>query len=195
MKTKLICLVAVIFISHAVMAQFHIGIKGGANMNKVDGKSFKQEFSYGYHLGGFAEIGFGNRFGIQPEVLFNQYTTKVDSSFNVIYKDLFNNAKNGNIKLNYLSIPVLLTYKVIGPLSIQAGTQFGILIDQDKTLLENGGQAFKNGDFSLIAGAQLKIAALRVSGRYAIGLNNINDIDNRDQWKNQVLQLSVGIAF
>jgi hypothetical protein len=61
--------------------------------------------------------------------------------------------------------------------------------------LENGGQAFKNGDFSLIAGAQLKIAALRVSGRYAIGLNNINDIDNRDQWKNQVLQLSVGIAF
>jgi len=195
MKTKLICLVAVIFISHAVMAQFHIGIKGGANMNKVDGKSFKQEFSYGYHLGGFAEIGFGNRFGIQPEVLFNQYTTKVDSSFNVIYKDLFNNAKNGNIKLNYLSIPVLLTYKVIGPLSIQAGPQFGILIDQDKTLLENGGQAFKNGDFSLIAGAQLKIAALRVSGRYAIGLNNINDIDNRDQWKNQVLQLSVGIAF
>ena len=195
MKTKLICLVAVIFISHAVMAQFHIGIKGGANMNKVDGKSFKQEFSYGYHLGGFAEIGFGNRFGIQPEVLFNQYTTKVDSSFNVIYKDLFNNAKNGNIKLNYLSIPVLLTYKVIGPLSIQAGPQFGILIDQDKTLLENGGQAFKNGDFSLIAGAQLKIAALRVSGRYAIVLNNINDIDNRDQWKNQVLQLSVGIAF
>lgn len=195
MKTKLICLVAVIFISHAVMAQFHIGIKGGANMNKVDGKSFTQEFSYGSHLGGFAEIGFGNRFGIQPEVLFNQYTTKVDSSFNVIYKDLFNNAKNGNIKLNYLSIPVLLTYKVIGPLSIQAGPQFGILIDQDKTLLENGGQAFKNGDFSLIAGAQLKIAALRVSGRYAIGLNNINDIDNRDQWKNQVLQLSVGIAF
>lgn len=195
MKTKLICLLAVIFISQSMMAQFHIGIKGGANMNKVEGKSFKQEFSYGYHLGGFAEIGFGNRFGIQPEVLFNQYTTKVDSSFNVIYKDLFNDAKNGNIKLNYLSIPVLLTYKVIGPLSIQAGPQFGILIDQDKTLLENGGQAFKNGDFSLVAGAQLKIAALRVSGRYAIGLNNINDIDSRDQWKNQVLQLSVGIAF
>lgn len=195
MKTKLICLVAVIFISHSMMAQFHIGIKGGANMNKVDGKSFKQEFSYGYHLGGFAEIGFGNRFGIQPEVLFNQYTTKVDSSFNAIYKNLFNGEKNGNIKLNYLSIPLLLTYKVIGPLSIQAGPQFGILIEQDKTLLENGGQAFKNGDFSLVAGAQLKIAALRVSGRYAIGLNNINDIDNKDQWKNQVLQLSVGIAF
>lgn len=195
MKTKLICLVAVIFISHSMMAQFHIGIKGGANMNKVDGKSFKQEFSYGYHLGGFAEIGFGNRFGIQPEVLFNQYTTKVDSSFNAIYKNLFNSEKNGNIKLNYLSIPLLLTYKVIGPLSIQAGPQFGILIEQDKTLLENGGQAFKNGDFSLVAGAQLKISALRVSGRYAIGLNNINDIDNKDQWKNQVLQLSVGIAF
>jgi len=195
MKTKLFCLVAVLCISHTMMAQFHIGIKGGANMSKIDGKTFRQEFSYGYHLGGFAEIGFGNRFGIQPEILFNQYSTKVDSSFDVIYKDIFSNAKDGNIKLNYLSIPVLLTYKVIGPLSIQAGPQFGVLIDQQKTLVENGGQAFKNGDFSLLAGAQLKIAALRITGRYAIGLNNINDVDNRDEWKNQVLQLSVGIAF
>jgi len=195
MKTKLIVLAAVLLVSHSLMAQFHIGIKAGANMTKVDGKSFNEEFRYGYHLGGFAEIGLGNRFGLQPEILFNQYSTKPDSNFRVIYKDLFNNAKNGDIKLNYLSIPVLLTYKVIGPLSIQAGPQFGVLIDQDKTLLQNGGEAFKSGDFSLLAGAQLKLSALRVTGRYAIGLNNINDIDNKDQWKNQVLQLSVGIAF
>ncbi|MBS1574950.1 MAG: PorT family protein, partial [Bacteroidetes bacterium] len=73
--------------------------------------------------------------------------------------------------------------------------QFGVLIDQSKTLLQNGGQAFKNGDFSMLAGVQIKVAMLRVTGRYSIGLKNINDIDNQDKWKNQNIQLSVGLAF
>jgi hypothetical protein len=44
-------------------------------------------------------------------------------------------------------------------------------------------------------GAEVKLAQLRVTGRYLIGLNNINDIDNQDKWKNQVIQLSLGIAL
>ena len=195
MKTKLICLVTVLFISHAMMAQFHIGIKAGTNMTKVDGKSFKQEFKYGYHLGAFAEIGLSNKFFLQPEVLFNQYSTTVDSNFSHIYEGIVSSSSQRNIKLNYLTVPILLNYKLLGPISIQAGPQFGVLIDQSKTLLQNGGQAFKNGDFSLLAGVQVKLAMLRVTGRYAVGLNNINDIDDKDKWKNQNLQLSVGLAF
>ncbi|MEQ1678281.1 MAG: PorT family protein, partial [Chitinophagaceae bacterium] len=60
MKTKLLPLFAALLLSQALMAQFHIGIKGGANVTKVDGKSFKDQFRYGYHLGGFAEIRMGN---------------------------------------------------------------------------------------------------------------------------------------
>ena len=195
MKTKLLSLAVVLFISQSMMAQFHLGIKGGANITKVDGKSFKEEFKYGYHLGGFAEIGLGKKFVLQPEVLFNQYSTTVDSNYDHIYQDVFNPSHQRNVKLNYLSIPILLDYKLIGPLYLQAGPQLGILIDQSKTLLQNGGEAFKNGDFSLLAGAQLKLANLRITGRYAVGLNNINDIDNQDQWKNQVIQLSLGLAF
>jgi len=69
------------------------------------------------------------------------------------------------------------------------------LIDQSKTLLQNGGRAFKSGDMSLLAGVQVKVAMLRVTGRYIVGLNNINDIDNQDKWRNQNIQLSVGLAF
>ena len=47
----------------------------------------------------------------------------------------------------------------------------------------------------MLAGVQVKLAMLRVTGRYSIGLNNINDIDNQDKWKNQNIQLSVGLAF
>jgi hypothetical protein len=195
MKTKLFLpLVAALLFSQVLMAQFHIGIKGGANITKVDGKSFKDQFRYGYHLGGFAEIGLGNKFGIQPEVLFNQYTSTLDSNYNHVYQDVFNS--NQNVKLNYLSIPILLNYKLLGNfLSIQAGPQFGVLLNQDKTLLQNGGEAFKKGDFSLVGGAQLKLSAIRITGRYVVGLNDINDIGSQDKWKNQGFQLSLGLAL
>jgi Outer membrane protein beta-barrel domain len=194
MKTKLLPLFVLVLISHAAIAQFHIGVKGGANITKVDGKSFKDEFRYGYHLGGFVEVRAGNKFVIQPEVLWNQYSTTLDSSFKNVYQNVFNG--NSNIKLNYLSIPILLNYKVIGSfLSLQAGPQFGVLINQSKTVLQNGGEAFKKGDFSMIGGVQLKLANIRVNGRYVVGLNNISDITDDSQWKSQGFQLSVGLAL
>lgn len=196
MKTKpFLPLIAALLFSQAIMAQFHIGIKGGANIIKIDGRSFKDEFRYGYNLGGFVELGLSKDLSINPEVLFNQYTTTLDSNFNHIYQNVFNPAYQSRVKLNYLSIPIILNYKLIGPISLQVGPQFGILIDKNKTLLQNGSSAFKSGDFSLLAGAQIKLSRLRVNGRYVIGLNNINDIDNQDKWKYTGFQLSLGFAL
>ena len=194
MKTKLICLVGILLVSGTLMAQFHIGIKAGANITRIDGKSFKEEFKYGYHLGGFAEIGLGRNFSLQPEILYNQYSTTTDSTFSHVYQGVINSPQR-SVKLNYLSMPILLNYKIFGPLSIQAGPQFGVLIDQSKTVLENGGEAFKDGDFSMLAGAVVKLNNLRITGRYAVGLNNLNDIDDQNKWKNQTIQLSLGVAF
>ena len=192
MKTKILSLIAALLFSQIMFAQFHIGAKAGANIIKIDGKSFKDEFRFGYHLGGFMEIGLNNKWSVNPEVIFNQYSTTVDSNFKHIYQDVF---RQSNVKLNYLSIPIILNYKFIGPISLQAGPQFGILLDKNKTLLQNGGNAFKNGDFSMVAGAQVKLAALRVTGRYMVGLSNINDIDNQNKWKSQGIQLSLGFAL
>jgi hypothetical protein len=94
-----------------------------------------------------------------------------------------------------LSIPILLNYKLANIFTLQAGPQFGVLISQDKNLLQNGEAAFKNGDFSLLGGAQINISKLRFTGRYFVGLNNISDISNQTKWKNQGFQLSVGLAL
>ncbi|MEP7375782.1 MAG: porin family protein [Chitinophagaceae bacterium] len=196
MKAKfLLPLFAALFFSSALMAQFHIGIKGGTNITKIDGVSFKDKFTYGYHIGGFAEIGLGGKFAIQPEVLFNQYSTTLDSNYNHVYDDIFTSGQR-DVKLNYLSVPILLNYKLIGNfLSLQAGPQFSILMKQDKNLLQNGADAFKKGDFSMLGGVQLKLSAIRITGRYAIGLNDISDLDNHDKWKSQGFQLSFGLAL
>ena len=193
MKYKLSAFILSLFLAQAVMAQFSVGVKAGANITKVDGRSFSDEFKYGYHLGGFANIGLGGRFSIQPEVLFNQYQTRTDSSFQNVYQSAFSG--NNDIRLNYLSIPLLLNYKLGSLLSLQAGPMFSVLIDQNKNLLENGKDAFKKGDFSMLGGVQLGLGAIKLNGRYVVGLNNINDIDNSNKWKSQGFQVSVGLGL
>lgn len=194
MKTLLLSFAAIFFtISFAGAQSFHAGIKVGANINKLTGQSFKEQFSFGYHAGVFAEIGLGKKWSVQPEVLFNQTNTDTSDKFSALYK--VNAGQISKIKLGYLSIPVMLNYKLSKIFSLQAGPQYGILISQDKSILQNGKNAFKQGDFSLVGGAQLKFAGIRIFGRYQVGLSNLNDIDKRDRWKNQVIQLGVGFSL
>jgi len=195
MKTKLLALFALVLFTQAATAQLHLGIKGGVNITKVDGEAFRDEFRYGYHFGGFAEIGLGGKLGIQPEVLWNQYQTRADSSFSDVYENSLKISNYQDVKLNYLTIPLLLNYKLGSLMSLQAGPQFGILLDQSKNLVENGQEAFKTGDFSLVGGAQIHISKIRLQGRYFVGLNNVSDISDQNKWKNQGFQLSFGLAL
>jgi hypothetical protein len=171
---------------------FHVGIKGGANIFKVQGQSFDQQFLYGYNVGAFSELNFTSSWGIQPEVNFSQTNYRTGTDFHNIYPNGVNDVKG---KLNYLTIPVLLSYRPIQFLSLQAGPQYGILLNSDKTLLANGKDAFKKGDFSLVGGAQLNIASFKLGARYVIGLSDINDVTNNNKWKNQGFQVYAGFRF
>lgn len=192
MKSKFLTLAILCLLSSAsVFAQFKLGIKGGADIHKLDGQSFKDQFSFGYHLGGFAEIGLGKKFAIQPEVLFSQ--TNIDTSSK--FRDVYQFDSLSKVQLKYLSIPLLLNFKAGKFITLQAGPQFSILMDGDNTLLENGKNAFKNGDFSMLGGIQLNISKIKLYGRYAIGLSNLNDIDNQEKWKSQKIQIGVGLTL
>ena len=176
-------------ISHA--QKFEFGIKAGVDMHKIEGRSFDEQFAYGYQAGAFAAIPLSNRFGIQPELIFSQVNIDTANDLSSPYD--FNNIDK--VKLKYFKIPILLNYNPNKFVSLQAGPQFGILMDDKSTLLENGKSAFKKGDFSMVAGLQLNISSIKIYGRYGIGLNNINDIDNKEKWKNQNVQLGVGFKF
>ncbi len=172
---------------------YGVGIKVGTNINKIAGQSFKNQFTYGYSAGAFADIKLNNEWSIQPEVLFNQVSADTSNQFRDLY-DLSID-KISRIKLNYLTIPVLVNYHVSKGIALQFGPQLGILINQNKDLLENGKEAFKSGDFSVLGGLQIKFSSIRLYGRYAIGLNNLNDIDNKDKWRNQSIQLGIGLTL
>ncbi|MBS1512772.1 MAG: PorT family protein [Bacteroidetes bacterium] len=193
MKTKLLFAAIICLSCTGAFAQkIQVGAKGGATMNKLTGQTFKDQFTYGYHLGGFVSVGLGKKFAIQPEVMFNQVNVDTSNKFSDIYH--FN--KLNSVQLKYLTIPLLLNYNAVGKLiTLQAGPQFGVLMNKSKTLVQNGKDAFKNGDFSMIGGVQLNISHFKIYGRYLVGLNNLNDIDNQDKWKSQSIQLGVGLTL
>jgi hypothetical protein len=180
---------------------FKLGVKVGGNMNKIEGKSFSDGFKFAYHAGAFAEINFNKKWGIQPEVLWNQmggvpsnFQTVYGQATNVNISSLFNS--DTVFKLDYLSIPILLRYTTVGGLfTFNVGPQFGIVLQQDKTLIQSGQDAFTGGDLSMVTGVQLNLLMLRIYGRYNIGLKNINNIDDRDKWTSQQLQVGLGIKL
>ncbi len=198
MKKVILSALLLVAIASVSQAQgVRLGFKAGANLNKISSsQSFNDGFDLSYQLGGFLEVDFNKKWGIQPELLWSQSTTK-PSNFKTLYASVSNPSlnNNDNIKLDYLSIPLLLRYNVGNILSLNVGPQYSILINKDKTLLQNGQSAFKNGDFAMVAGAQLNFKFLRIYGRYNIGLQNLNDISNNEKWTSQQLQLGLGLRL
>jgi len=200
MKKVLTLMVIVLGLHFGASAQsFSLGAMAGANLSKINSSSFNTAFKTGYLAGAYAQLRFGDHWGLQPEVLFVQSQTQTDSSFNQIYGSQLTDPNNlKNIKLDYLAVPVLLTYRILKVLDLQAGPQFGILLNKDNTLLQNGQNAFKSGDVTLLAGAEVHIFKLRVFARYGWGLGNVKNINasevsSSDTWKNQSIQLGLGI--
>ena len=194
-RSAFVLFIPLLLAMHQSQAQgFHLGLKAGANLFKVDGQSFSQGFQFGYAVGAFSELNFTPNLGIQPEFMFNQTNYRTASSFGQVYQVSGYDDVKG--KLNYLSIPVLLNIRPIPFLSLLIGPQFGILLNPNEHLVDNAKDAFKKGEVSAVGGAQLNLASLKLGARYVIGLNNINNIQGSDvTWKNQGWQVYAGFRI
>jgi len=178
-------------------AFLRFGIKGGLNLNKIDGVSFKNEFRYNYQLGGFLQVNLTRKLGIQPELNFVQSSAEQSDDITVIYDDLFLGGTQKNARLNYLKFAGLVNID-IGPserVKLQLGPQWGMLVDEAVDNLKSPADIFKKGEFSVLGGIFLQLPLIHIGTRYEIGLTNINSIDNMDEWRNQAWQFFAGITF
>ncbi len=176
---------------------FRFGAKGGLNVNKLSGQSFKKGFRYNFQLGGFLQFNFSDRFGIQPKVSFVQGSSEFSDDANNIYDDLLGGGSQHKSKLNYLEIPVLLNVN-IGPskrVKFQVGPSYGGLLKQSVDSLATNGNIYKKTEWSAIGGLWLQLPLINLGARYKQGLTNINAIDGRESWKNQSFQVFIGLTF
>jgi len=174
-----------------------LGFKGGLNINKINGQSFKKEFNYNYQLGAFLQINPTKKFGLQPELNFVQTSSEQSNDITIIYDDLFLGGDQKKARLSYLKMAGLLNID-IGPsqrVKLQLGPQWGMLLSEAVDSLKTPRDVFKKGDFSVLGGLMLQLPLINIGTRYEIGLSNINAIDNQDQWKTQSLQFFIGITL
>lgn len=177
------------------------GLKGGANLGKLDGQGYKDGFNLGYHLGGFAQVNLSSAFGVQGELIFSSSTVKTTNDFNqVINPENLNDPSNNDkkIKLNYLSIPILANISLGTPrVKLQVGPQFSALVS-DRNVIKGADDAFKGSDVSGVAGLWLQLPIVNISARYIVGFTDIkgvNTVTDRGNWKNQGIQLGVGVTL
>lgn len=174
---KLILLVIVAFTATQINAQgIDLGIKAGANFSTFHDASGLDNKT-GLLVGAFAAVKFNDKFAIQPEILYSQQGADSDL---------------GDFDLDYINVPVMFKYKLIGPLNVQVGPQFGFLVNDDAPGVEDQIKS-KSFDLSGVAGLGLDLPlGLRVDARYNFGFTDVyDDIDG----KNGAFSLAVGFSF
>jgi len=184
MKRILFFLLGVL-LSSGAYAQ--LGIKAGVNKAVLNGENINGSTSYttSYHAGIFYEAKLIGPLSIQPELLYSLQGGNIKTQF-----------EDFDTKLHYFTVPLLAKVRV-GPLFVEGGPQYSFLLNARKDgnmqvrnspssssipTYENyaydATNDFKRGDFSLCAGAGLKLGALLIGARFNAGLNNVNDVRN-----------------
>ena len=137
---------------YPLFAQLSFGVKGGVNydsfgeLNPTDLslENFQSDAKTGFHIGVFGNLDLLT-FYLRPELQFSQSVSQ------------FNN--NETIALNKLEAPVLLGYKILGPLSILLDLLFNTF---SKKRYRRKSRRFK-GEFycRITAGYTFKIGPFR----------------------------------
>jgi hypothetical protein len=55
--------------------------------------------------------------------------------------------------------------------------------------------AFKSGEFAMVGGAKFDLGGFFVYGRYVVGLQDINEIQDQNKWRTTQWQLGVGMSL
>ena len=196
-KSVLIAVLAVFGLTSTASAQelVYFGVKGGINFSNMTSDGFEDENSRtGFHLGLLSEIPVGDRFSIQPEVL---YSTQGTEAFS-------NRYGQGEYKLDYIHVPVLAKVYLIDGLSLEVGPSFNFLVEEEYELIAGEGFAVidtevgSTFEFGGALGATYKFNnGFFTSARYTRGFTDAFDSDNWDEdaVNNNGIQLGVGFMF
>ena len=176
-----IAIASLVSFSSLVHAQgIGVGIKAGANFSNQSITDISTDSKTGFHGGAYVVLAFSEKWAIQPELLYSAQ----GSEFPTVTSEF-----------NYMSIPVLLRWKPISLLSIEAGPQFSVFLDA-KIDGDDIKEDIKNSDFGLAVGATVHLPLGFNGGiRYVWGFTNVSDIQDdieEIEVKNSVVQVYVG---
>ena len=175
------------------------GIKGGYSLSNFYGNG-KDLFPgrdnlNTYHAGVYGQFGLNNFSSVQVELLYSRKGAR------------YNNGSNNktDLRLNYLSLPILYVGNITDNISFHLGPQLSLLTKvlndgKDEDLKANG---YNSLDLGAVAGLEARIGPARVGARYDLGLSRILKDDvkytgttgDKSSLHNQTFQVYVGIGL
>ena len=196
MKFRLPLLIIGISLYSSTQAQkVQYGFTTALNLSSVSGTGMSSKLQPGFEAGVFAAIKLTNKISIQPELLYNLSKLSRTDNFTTYYVTGSRYASNKSFNIAYLSIPVLINYRINKTLTINAGPQYNLLVYENENLMYNK-DAIKKNDMGLRAGVQFTITPkFNLLASYYNGFANTNAIDERYTWKNRQLQIGTSISL
>lgn len=195
MKHTILCAALLITITTANAQKLHFGPKFDINYSSIDGDGLQSKYKPGFQVGGFLEWKLTSQWSIQPELLYNFSPYQKADDFLTYYNNSGRSAAGENVTEAYISVPVLLRFNLSKVLAVLAGPEYSYLIWDDEDLIKDDRQAFKNSEFSANIGVQANIGDVGFYARFNKGLSNINNVDDRYQWKSNHVQVGVAVAI
>ncbi|WP_210521295.1 outer membrane beta-barrel protein [Hymenobacter terricola] len=178
------------------------GVKGGYSLSNFYGggqDAFNGRSSLNtFHAGVYGQFGFNDFSSVQVELLYSRKGIRSN----------YNNAGLSDLRLDYLSLPILYVGNITDNISFHIGPEVSLLTKvsaygKDLDLNDNG---FNNFDIAGVAGLEARIGPARVGARYDLGLARvikegrsfsplIGATGNDTKFHNQTFQVYVGIGL
>jgi hypothetical protein len=165
---------------------FNFGVEAGANASNLIGSGMTAispsllTSKLGFVGGAYLCLNFGSSFAIRPEVLYEQK----GQSFN---------GTSSTDELDYIEVPVLLKFS-LGTPGINPGILLGPAFSWNM-LAQEAGTTISNlntSDIGIIGGLEVDIDKFLISGRYELGLQ---DIQQNSHIQNGTITVLAGYSF
>jgi hypothetical protein len=178
MKKSYLMVLVLLIAPAAIHAQgIGLGIKAGANFAIQEVTDISTKTVTDFHIGAYLNLNLSDKFGITPEVLYSAYGSKWDDV---------------KVDYDYIALPVMLRFKPIELISIEAGPQVSFLTRAEVEGVGDVKEQLKNNDFGLAFGAGVHLPlGLNAGARYVLGFTNVSDVSD-ESIKNRTFQIYVG---
>lgn len=173
----------------------NFGVLGGLNYANIRGdraESINNSWRLAYHLGVFSNFSLSDKIALEPRLLFSSkgYDNEIDfDQFNFAQSDgptIPQDRVNYTSRNNYLSVPVLLKYKLVNNLSLDLGPEIAFLLYSKDVITKVDREGFYakgdvpyegSGDFFLDYGAMAGVTFYFTTNA-SIQLNYFHGLSN-----------------
>ena len=188
MKRLLLILAALCITTQAsagLMPKFRFGVKAGldyqSNNFKNDIANINIKSNSGWFAGVQGDLSWGN-LGVRPEVIYSHNAFDVDGV-----------VLDSKLKLDKIDVPVLLQYKLLGIVALQAGPSFCVMTNA-KGITEGVQWSIKRPTIGFAAGVEVEVWKIGISARYN-GSFKASEVLGYSTGTNRINTFQLGVGF